>query len=68
MAMLARRSLSQVTLDAMASIADEVALDIERKRAEEELIRFNRAAVGRELRMLELTAGHDQCRPNPASL
>ena len=37
MAMFARHSLSQATLDAMASIADGVALGIERKQAEAEL-------------------------------
>jgi signal transduction histidine kinase/DNA-binding response OmpR family regulator len=44
MAMFARKPLSEATLQAMEAIAGGIALGIERKRAEEELIRAKEAA------------------------
>ena len=52
MAMFARRPLSETTLDAMASVADEIALGIERKSAQERLheqqewLRVTLASIG----------------------
>ena len=40
MAMFARRELRPHTLDAMAAVADQIALGIERKRAEQEVVRL----------------------------
>ena len=42
MAIFARREFSRSSLDAMAAVADGVALGIERKRAERELARYTR--------------------------
>ena len=44
MAMFARRSLPDTTLQALASIADSIALGIERKQAEQDLIAAKNAA------------------------
>lgn len=61
MAMFSRQPLSETVLEALASVADEIAIGIEHKRAEEEIIKkveelekFYEMAVGRELRMKEL--------------
>ena len=61
MAMFSRQPLSKTVLEALAAVADEIAIGIEHKRAEEglnekveELEKFYEMAVGRELKMKEL--------------
>jgi hypothetical protein len=99
MALFARHALSESTMSALASIADQVAVGIERERAEEEIRKLNgslkeqvkayekavkdlkqsqaelydkiadleefeRAVVGRELKMIELEQEVERLRKN----
>ncbi|MGC1720722.1 MAG: CHASE3 domain-containing protein [Isosphaeraceae bacterium] len=55
-AMFARRELRPHTLDAMAAVADQIALGIERKRAEQEVVRLLALEQERSERLRQVAA------------